>query len=325
MKKRVGYIMMFLVALLLGGCNLFSGLDKEDLNAPGAFEFKLDDAMANGEYTVVVGLIDSKIASSPTLKAVDDEIGANFTSITSITSTTSITDLETIFSTLTTYLNTNISKPEVKEYIELKVSQAEAYLGQSGLKMTDIVANITDSTSGNVSGSLSKNISKNTSVNNFNISKLIPSGLDSVKLQLAIDSYLKSLPTTTGAAFDVIKNEQQLAYLNAALSSAINAVNRFINVYKDTAQPGIVLVSSSTAFSGTYPTEWAKQLPRIRAELKTALMFINCYSATGNSLISNADRDKLNADFGKLIAELESFDADAYVEFTSQAGISIGQ
>ncbi len=80
MKKRVVYIMMFLVALLLGGCNLFSGLDKEDLDAPGAFEFKLDDAMANGEYTVVVGLIDSKIASSPTLKAVDDGIKDKFTS-----------------------------------------------------------------------------------------------------------------------------------------------------------------------------------------------------------------------------------------------------
>lgn len=330
MKKRVVYIMMFLVALLLGGCNLFSGLDKEDLDAPGAFEFKWEEAMANSDYTVAVGLIETKIAASPTLKAVDDEIGSKFTSITSITTSTTIEELKTIFTTLSTYLDENISKPEVKEYINLKVNQAEAYLGQSGLKMTDIIANITKSTS-NSQGNLSRSISKNSnSGNDFSIADLVPSGLDSVKLQGAIDSYLKGLPTTTGSAFEAIKKDKQLAYLNAGLSSAINAINRFITVFKDEASSTstqVVLVTSTAAFGGddsletAYSNKWETQLPRVRAELQVALMYINLYSETGNSLLSIEDRNNLNDDFDELIKKLDNFTKQDYQDFKTKAGL----
>lgn len=321
--KKIVYIFLFMGVLLLGGCNIFSGLDKEDLNAPGAFEFKIDDAMSNGDYTVVVGLIDDKIASSPALKTVDDAIGDKFTSITSITSSTSIAEIETIYQTLTTYLNENISKPEVKEYIELKVTQAEAYLGESGLKMTDIIANLT---SAKKTSNISKNVQKSVT-GTLNISDLVPSGLVTAKLQSAINSYLESLPSTTGAAFDALKNEYQLAYLNAALSSAISAINRFISVYKDTTstQSGIVLVSSSAAFSGSYPSNWATEVGRVKAELKAAVYFINRYADGGNSLISAEDRNKLNTDFGKLVSYLDTFTQQGYADFTSAAGLSVGQ
>lgn len=327
MKKRVVYIMMFLLALLLSGCNLFKGLDKEDLNAPGAFEFKLDDAMANGDYTVVVGLIDNKIAGTPKLKAVDDAIGVKFDDIKNIDSSTSIAAIEAILQELTSYLNSNISKPEVKEYINLKVNQAEAQLGQSGLKMTDIIANITKSTS-NSQGNLSRSISKNSnSGNDFSIADLVPSELDSEKLQGAIDSYLKSLPTEEGAAFNAIKNDKQLAYLNAALSSAINAINRFINVFKIPDSNPVAVVSSGAAFtdentmSDIYSTEWNKHLPRIKAELKVALLYVNLYSKTGNSLITEEDRTKLNNDFSELIQKLDNFNKTNYDEFKTKAGL----
>lgn len=75
MKKRVVYIMMFLVALLLGGCNLFKGLDKEDLNAPGAFEAKIDDALSSGNYTVAVELLEKKIETE--YKDIDNSLGAS--------------------------------------------------------------------------------------------------------------------------------------------------------------------------------------------------------------------------------------------------------
>lgn len=326
MKRRV-YILMFMALLLFTGCNLFKGLDKEKLSSPEAFNFKLDDAMASGDYTVVVGMIDSKIADSPTLKAVDDTIGDKFTSISSITSSTSIAEMETIYKTLTTYLDENISKPEVKEYIELKVTQAEAYLGQSGLKLTDIISKMTTSNnSSNKINSLKsvKAIQKSTSGDSkISISDLVPSGLDVLKLQAAVNSYLKSLPTTTGVAFDFVKNDYQLAYLNAALSSAISAINRFIDVYKDTSKSETVLVSSGVAFSGDYPTKWASEVGRIRIELKAALYYINRYVDCGNSLISTADRDKLNSDFNKLDESLESFDQTKYVDFTSSAGLTI--
>lgn len=321
MKRKV-YILMFMAVLLFTGCNLFKGLDKEDLNSPEAFEFKLDDAMANGDYTVIVGLIDEKIAGNVALKAVDDAIGVNFTSIASITSATTTTEIAIILDNLAAYLNTEITKPEVKEYVDLKVTQAEAYLGQSGLKMTDIIASLSSSTSSNKVASLTKSVQNNKTAGKITVGDLSPAGLNREKLSDAVKSYLAGLPTTSGAAFNVLKDEYKLGYLNAALSSAISAINRVIYVYKIEGSNN--LVSSSTAITQAYKDKWDDEIGFVKLDLKVALLYLKLYG-TASGLLSAEDLNKLDADFDSLLNDkLKAFTTEQeYLDFTSGAGLTV--
>ncbi len=79
--------------------------------------------------------------------------------------------------------------------------------------------------------------------------------------------------------------------------------------------------TDDTTMSTAFATKWAKQLPRIRAELQIALMYINLYGQTENSLINETDRKKLEDDFNELINKLTSFSKQDYADFTSQAGL----
>ena len=72
MKKWI-YLLMIFGLFILGGCNLFSGLDEEDLDG-SSFDYKLEESMASGDYATVVSLITNKIASTPELKIIDDKI-----------------------------------------------------------------------------------------------------------------------------------------------------------------------------------------------------------------------------------------------------------
>ena len=72
MKKWI-YLLMIFGLFILGGCNLFSGLDEEDLDG-SSFDYKLEESMASGDYATVVSLITNKIASTPELKIIDDKL-----------------------------------------------------------------------------------------------------------------------------------------------------------------------------------------------------------------------------------------------------------
>ena len=72
MKKWI-YLLMIFGLFILGGCNLFSGLDEEDLDG-SSFDYKLEESMASGDYATVVSLVTNKIASTPELKIIDDEL-----------------------------------------------------------------------------------------------------------------------------------------------------------------------------------------------------------------------------------------------------------
>ena len=58
---------------ILGGCNLFSGLDEEDLDG-SSFDYKLEESMASGDYNEVTKLVAEKIAGTPDLKAIDNTL-----------------------------------------------------------------------------------------------------------------------------------------------------------------------------------------------------------------------------------------------------------
>lgn len=323
MKKRVVYIMMFLVALLLGGCNLFSGLDKEDLDAPGAFEFKLDDAMANGEYTVVVGLIDSKIASSSELTALNNGIGNLFTELDSFTSTSSITDIAIAVQDITDYLDTNINNPStaeaVKDLIGLKLQQAEANSGEAGLKLTDIIAELSESTSPSI-GSIASSL-KISSNSRINLGDVIPANLISEKLEAASKNYSSVLPISTGAAFDFLTGKYGTdEYLNASLAHIVCFTYDFIGIFSTNGNINGLVTSGAIDFE-TRKSNWnSNMLAWGRYHLKSAQSYLNMYvNANPNGLIKKTDLDKLNENMDDILQKIEITNAN-YDNFVSTAG-----
>ena len=115
MKKSI-YLLMILGLFILGGCNLFSGLDKEDLDG-SSFDYKLEESMASGDYATVVSLIDNKIAGSAELSEVENNVKSSLGTEPDWATATSGA-IEVYYEGITDYLNDNISNPNVKEILE---------------------------------------------------------------------------------------------------------------------------------------------------------------------------------------------------------------
>ncbi len=320
MKKRVVYIMMFLVALLLGGCNLFSGLDKEDLDAPGAFEFKLDDAMASGNYVVAVELLEKKIATE--YKDIDNSLGASLPTEETIVSSPSA--IVTYVGTLQTYLSSNISNPKVQEYVELKIDLAKANLGKSNIDILKIANQIKDSSeSGNVNNSfarLNKVIASDTSASRaISIKDISVDNINEEYLYAAITDYFGSLVITKTEFDNYMKEDHSQAYLNAILSSAVSVIQSVDSVYKENGVINTYSSESEQAWKDDLE-EWKKQMPFVKAELQ---FLIDLLDVAGVDLgVSDADDLKdLNADSTTLLTKGKVFKTIAeYDEFKEKAG-----
>lgn len=315
MKKRV-YILLFMGVLLLSGCNLFSGLDKEDLSAPGAFEFKIDDAMSEGDYTVVVGLIDDKISNSTELSAVNASLGTYFDSIEDLTTTATSTEIEALIQQITDYLDDNIGNAAAQEYVDLKVKQAEAYSGEAGVKLTDVIANLTSETQPNLA---SLNVANKSSAR-ISISDIIPDNVLLEKLDKASQAYGASLPISTGAAFDFLTGKYGSSpYLNAALIHAITALKHFLYIFDNDGNM-IMMSTSDSGFSSAL-AQWDILVPHVKSHLISAKYYLNRYTtANSNGLISTEDITNLNTNFDDLLTKI-SFDTNTYADFTSEAGL----
>ena len=98
--------------------------------------------------------------------------------------TATTTQLEDYYDELINYYNTHSSEA-VDNYIELKLNEASANLGLAGLKMTDIVAQITNAT---------KSTTKVVDESAIELGKLVPNGLNGVYLDKAIRAYIMGLP-----------------------------------------------------------------------------------------------------------------------------------
>ena len=222
MKKWI-YLLMIFGLFILGGCNLFSGLDEEDLDG-SSFDYKLEESMASGDYATVVSLIDNKIAGSSELSLIDNQVETALGNDGSV-DWTSLGAIEVYYEGITDYLNNNISNPNVKEYIDLKLTLAEAQLGLSELKMTDIIAQLTEATKSTTTA--------------------------------AITTYLISLPSTQ------MLNDYEINYLNAALSSAISSIHRFLEVFtEDPSVETLVWKSYSTTLQSEWNTEIEQYLKK---------------------------------------------------------------
>lgn len=318
MKKNI-YVLLFLVSILLTGCNLFKGLDKEDLSSPEAFNFKIDDAIAKGEYSVAVGLIEDKIQGNAALKAVNTGVGAKFTLIDSRNSTTAaISDLQAISDFLNSNITDSSTREATEEYIALKLTQAEAYSGEAKLKLTDIIAELTKSTSPNV-GKVAM-LYRSSSNARLSLGDVIPANLIREKLEAATKAYGSAVPVSTGAAFDFLTREyKQQPFLNAALINIVCFVNDFIYIFSTNGTIDGLVTSGDSTFTAR-KDEW-NGLAWPKMHLLAAQAFLNAYvAANPNGLIKQTDIQALNNNMNNILTYVQITTGN-YDTFISTAGI----
>lgn len=300
---------------------MFKGLDKEDLNAPGAFEAKIDDALASGNYAVAVELLGKKIATE--YKDIDNNLGASLPTEETIISSPGA--IVTYVETLQTYLTSNISNPKVQEYVELKIDLAKANLGKSNIDILKIANQIKNSDgSGNVNNSfarLNKVISSDTSVSRaISIKDISVDNINEEYLYAAITDYFGSLVITKTEFDNYMKKDHSQAYLNAILSSAVSVIKRFESVYKDENGNIKTYSSQSDAAWISDLEEWKKQMPFVKAELQ---FLIDLLTVAGVDLgvIDADDLNTLKTDSDELLLKVKVFETiDDYNQFKTKAG-----
>lgn len=305
MKKWI-YLLMIFGLFILGGCNLFSGLDEEDLDG-SSFDYKLEESMASGDYATVVSLVTNKIASTPELKIIDDELKEYEPDWETATTT----QLKDYYDELIIYYNTHSSEA-VDNYIELKLNEAGANLGLAGLKMTDIVAQITNAT---------KSTTKVVDESAIELGELVPNGLNGVYLDKAIRAYIMGLP------MDELRENLELYYLNGSLSSAISAVNRAVQIFAvDPNANEIIFKPWNSSSISDDIDHWNDLVSTTKMELTVAKRLLNLYISSDSETIDLEDADEINGKITALIDTIKEFAEESdYTAFASAAGITVEQ
>lgn len=304
MKKWI-YLLMIFGLFILGGCNLFSGLDEEDLDG-SSFDYKLEESMASGDYATVVSLITNKIASTPELKIIDDKLKEYEPDWETATTT----QLEDYYDELINYYNTHSSEA-VDNYIELKLNEAGANLGLAGLKMTDIVAQITNAT---------KSTTKVVDESAIELGELVPNGLNGVYLDKAIRAYIMGLP------MDELRENLELYYLNGSLSSAISAVNRAVQIFAVDPNANEIIFKQWSNLTSDDIDNWNDLVSTIKMELTVAQRLLNLYISSSSETIDSEDANEINGKITTLIGTIQAFDSETkYTNFTNAVGIEVQQ
>lgn len=278
--KKFNIAVLIIATMFLSACNLFEKLDKKE-SSRDVQEFEMTEAMNSGDYSTVVALVQDIINSDAGLKAIDTEISSK------------TTDAE-----IQTYLNTNYSDAVVQDYIELKTTEAEALLGQSGAKLSDILVEITNyqnTTANVVSANIQASVEGGTA-DKISIKDIIPTGVISAKLEDAAEAYLKTLPRDS-AAYQALEDEFSGEYLSGALTLAIEAVNRALNLVAvyDEAEDKYVAIPFETFDANVTEEEWIAAAKDIVGQLSAAVEILVEY-ALSNDLIDQKDVDKIEND-----------------------------
>ena len=303
MKKWI-YLLMIFGLFILGGCNLFSGLDEEDLDG-SSFDYKLEESMASGDYNEVTKLVAEKIAGTPDLKAIDNTLKVYEPDDWS---TATFDELEDYYEELKSYYASN-SNESVEYYIELKLNEAGANLGLAGLKMTDIVAQITEAT---------KTTSKVADESEIELGELVPNGLNSDYLTKAIKAYIMGLPANE------VKEKYELYYLNGALSSAISSINRAIQIFAVDPNESEIVFKKWSNLINEDKTEWNGLVSSTKMELTVAKELLQLYINSNSEAIDSEDANEIEAKITTLIGTIKTFSLESdYTAFTSAAGITV--
>ncbi len=210
------------------------------------------------------------------------------------------------------YYDENIGDPNLKEYIDLKLSLAEANLSLAGLTMVDIVKKISEA-----KGEDKSKITK--AEDEIKLGEIIPANLDRDYLTEAISNYIKVLPTSD-VSYAKLREELENDYLNAALSSAISAVDRFIKIFDNPDIEGIQMKEWGNL--DTEVATWEKTWAITKLELKVAKVYLGLYGQN-SEVIDQEDLNEILEEIDAVINKTKSFDDEtgtAYNDFKTAIG-----
>lgn len=256
-------------------------------------EFEITEKMNAGDYSGVVSLVSNIINNSPELKAIENQ------------------------SDIQSYLVANYTDATVQDYINLKTLEAEARLGLSNVKLTDILAQITSYTTPN---QVSGNILANTSSTELQIKDIIPPNVDPVQLALAVKAYVMALPVDE-TAYKALKSTFEQEYLSGFLAIIIGTVNSALELTATFENDDYTKLTWAQ-FQGDRLTTWNANADMFKSNMDLAIKILGFYVKESGA-VSQEDINKVQTDADKILITIKPFANEGdFTAFTSAVGIN---
>ncbi len=292
-KMRKINLLVILVALtLLSACNVFEKLDKKS-ESRDVQEFEISEKMNSGDYSGVVSLVTTIINNDPTLKAIQNQ------------------------SDIQSYLVANYSDATVQDYINLKTLEAEARLGLSNVKLSDILSEITKYTTPN---QVSGNIVANTTSTELQIKDIIPPNVDTVQLALAVKAYVMGLPVDN-KAYVALKDTFEQDYLSGALAIVLGTVNSALDLTATFENDDYTKITWAD-FQANHLTNWNNNAEAFNNNMTLALDILTIFAANSGA-VSQEDIDKVKKDASAILATIKPFENETdFNNFLTAVGLN---
>lgn len=291
--RKINLLVVLIALTLLSACNVFEKLDKKS-DSRDVQEFEITEKMNAGDYSGVVALVSNIINSSPELKAIENQ------------------------SDIQTYFIEKHNDPTVQDYINLKTLEAEARLGLSNVKLTDILAQITSYTTPNqVSGNILANQGSTTELQ---IKDIIPPNVDTGQLALAVKAYVMALPVNQ-KAYNDLKDTFEQDYLSGFLAIIIGTVNSALELTAELENDDYTKLTWAQ-FQEEGLTTWNANADMFNLNMRLALDILSFY-AKESGAVSTTDIEKVRKDADKILITIKPFANEGdFTAFTSAVGIN---
>lgn len=310
--KKINILLLILSVMLLSACNLFESLDDKD-SSTSTKEFEINESMNSGDYAKVLVLINELISEvvegSSNVKLVVEDPAK-------------IKDYYT--------------DPAVQTYVKYRAIEAEARLGNANVSLSDILSELSSSTS---SGNM---VSKSTSGSSDTKIKDLVSNLEGIKTEefsLAVEKYLEAL-TTDSTAYETLRNlisvggkKHDTDYLSGSIALALYPIHKLFSILDmydvDKKIKTPILAPSWNEFNGdigedgkTGREKWNDNYEVLLNQLTVSItLFGNYIEKNGNE---DFDLDKIEDDAEKIKLQIKEItDEPEYKALMDAVGIEV--
>ncbi len=279
--KKINFLVILLALTVLSACNVFEKLDKKS-GSRDVKEFEITEKMNSGDYGGVVTIVKDIINNSPDLKIIENQ------------------------SNIQSYLVANYKDPVVQDYINLKTLEAEARLGLSNVKLSDILTEITNNTTS------FNQVGANTGQKELQIKDIIPPDVNTEQLSLAVKAYVMALPVDN-TVYLALKNTFEQDYLSGALAITIGTINSALELTSTFENDNYTKLTWND-FQDKHLATWNENVSTFKSNIELSLEMLTII-ATNTNVVSKEDIDKVQSDAKAILATIKPFGNE--IEFTA--------
>ncbi len=279
--KKINFLVILLALTVLSACNVFEKLDKKS-GSRDVKEFEITEKMNSGDYGGVVTIVKDIINNSPDLKIIENQ------------------------SNIQSYLVANYKDPVVQDYINLKTLEAEARLGLSNVKLSDILTEITNNTTS------FNQVGANTGQKELQIKDIIPPDVNTEQLSLAVKAYVMALPVDN-TAYLALKNTFEQDYLSGALAITIGTINSALELTSTFENDNYTKLTWND-FQDKHSATWNENVSTFKSNIELSLDMLTII-ATNTNVVSKEDIDKVQSDAKAILTTIKPFGNE--IEFTA--------